>query len=113
MQTIDDILAVLQEDAQNRVAVDPAFYLEAGLKLMSLVGVESDRLYELESAVANFKSMLMEEPSMTAAKAKIRAEASPQYLEARKLKAKIERIYEMVRLSKARARIGQEEFKSH
>lgn len=113
MQTVDDILAVLQENAENRIPVDPAFYLEASLKLMALIGAESDKLFELESAIAQFRAGLMEEPGMTAVKAKIRAEASPQYLEARKLKAKIDRVIETVRISKARSRLGSDEFKGN
>lgn len=113
MQKINDILSVLQDWAENKVPVDPAAYVEAGLKIMSLVGNENDRLFELESEIANVKASLMEEPGMTAAKAKIKAEASPQFLEARKLKAKIETIYEIVRLSKVRSRMGQDEFKGN
>lgn len=113
MQTIDDILTVLQENAEQKVPVDPGFYLEASLKIMSLVGNETDRLYELEQQLAEYKSGLMEIPSMTAAKAKMLAEASPVHTHARKLKAKIERIYEIVRISKARSRLASDEFKSH
>ncbi len=112
-QTIDDILKVLQEWAENKVPVDPGAYLEAAMKIMSLVGNETDRLFELEQQIAEFKSGLMETENMTAAKAKIKAEASPIFTEARKLKAKIDRVYEMVRLAKVRARMGAEEFKSH
>lgn len=112
-QTVDDILNVLQDWSANKMPIDPGAWLDASLKLVALVGVESDKLFELESAIANFKATLMEEPGMTAAKAKIRAEASPQYLESRKLKAKVERVYEMIRLAKLRARMGDDEFKSH
>lgn len=112
-QTIDDILKVLKEMAENKEAVDPAFYLDASLKIMSLVGNETDKLYELEQSYAEYKASLMSDPEMTAAKAKMIAEASPVYTEIKKLNAKIERIYEIVRISKARSRLASEEFKGN
>ena len=113
MQSVDDILEVLHDWSANKVPVDPGAWLDASLKLMALLGNESDKLFELESALANFKSVLMDEPGMTAAKAKIRAEASPQFLEAQKLKSKINRVVEIIRIAKARSRLGSDEYKAN
>lgn len=113
MQSVDDILGVLNDWSANKVPIDPASWLDASLKLMALIGNEQDNLYEIESAIAQFKASLMEEPGMTAAKAKIRAEASPQFLEAKKAQAKIQRVIEIIRISKIRSRMAGDEFRGN
>ncbi len=112
MQQVDDILQVLQDWAANKVPVDPAAWLEASLKLVALVGEESDKLFTIESALSQCRAKFMEEGD-TAAKAKVKVEAMPEYLAARRLKAKIERVYEIIKLAKLRSRLGQEEYKGN
>lgn len=112
MQTLDNILEVLQEDAENKTPVDPAFYLEAAMKMLALVGNVSDELYVAESTLAKVKVQFIEEGD-TVAKAKAKVEAMELYPTSRRLKAKIERVYEMVRLAKLRSRMANDEFKSN
>ena len=112
MNTTDSILKALEEMAEEKGAINPSQWLTACSKLVALLGNEQSKLFELESAIAKIKSMNMEGGD-TAARAKVKAEASPEYLEARKLKAKIERCYEIIRLGKIQARMSMEEFKSN
>lgn len=111
--TIDSILQAFEGMASMKVPMSPHQWLDGCSKMLALVGGEQDRLFELESAIANNKARLMEDPECTASKAKIMTEASPYFLESRKLKAKIERVFEAIRIGKVMARMSMEEYKSN
>lgn len=111
MQTVDDILSVLNDWAANKMPIDPHAYIEAAMKLQALVGNESDLLYEIEQKVANMRVALLEE-GKSAVETKMRVEASDEYKTARKQKAKIDRVTETIRLAKLRSRLAADEFKS-
>ncbi len=106
MNTIDSIL-----EAENKEPISPHVWLEGASKLLALVGNEQNTLYELESVLAKYRADLMSNPEVTASKAKILTEARGEYLESRKLKAKIERVFEVIRLGKVWARMSDQEFK--
>lgn len=112
--TLDSILEAFEKMGQHKgVPISAEQWLEGSAKLLALIGGEQDRLFELESVIAKIKADIMSNEGMTASKAKILIEARGEYLEVRKLKAKIERVFESIKLGKVMARMSMEEFKSN
>lgn len=110
MQTATDILSVLEGWAREKRPIAPDEYVEAAMKLTLLMGEESNLLFLLESKIADMRVGWIEQ-GKSVAEAKLRTEATPEYREARNQKAKIERITEIARLSKLRARLASDEYK--
>lgn len=111
MNTVDSILKAFEDMAERKVSLDPHQYLEGTAKLLALIGNEQDKYYELEHKLAIIRSMEMDKWG-NASKARITAEATQEYLEARKLKAKIDRVFEAIKIGKLMARMSQEQYKS-
>ncbi len=112
--TLDSILEGFERMGHKKgVPISAEQWLEGSAKLLSLVGGEQDRLFDLESVIAKIKADMMSSQDMTASKAKILIEARGEYLECRKLKAKIERVFESIKLGKIMARMSMEELKSN
>lgn len=109
--TTDGILEVLEQWAREKRPIDPTAYVEAAQKLVTLMGDEHDRLFLLEQKVAKARIEYLE-GGMSATAARMHAETSEDYLEARRQKAKISRIEETVRLAKLRGRMASEEMRA-
>lgn len=109
--TIDLILDTLTKWVEERTPISPDLWVDSAQKLVLLSGDEADRLYELEQKVACMRVELLT-GGMNATGAKMHVEASDEYKEARKLKAKIGRIEEIARISKLRARLASEEMRN-
>ncbi len=110
--SVDSILEALEKMAEQKEALDPNVWVDGASKLIALLGNEQDKLFEMECEVAKIKMLAMESGD-TASKAKVRAEATEEFKNTRKLKAKIERVFEIIRISKLRARMSMEEYKSN
>ena len=109
--TTDTILEWLKEQVESKQPISPHTFLDAAMKLNLLLQDESSKLYVAEQECAKMRAELVE-GGKTSASAKIVVEASNEYRFAREQKAKIERIIEMVRLSKIQARIANEEYRN-
>lgn len=109
--TVDSILEALGRMAQRKEPIDPHTWLQGCSKLIALLGGEQERLYALEHLNAKAKAVSMEGGD-TAAKAKVKVEAMDSHLESRILKAKIERCYEIIKVSKLMARMSFDEYKA-
>lgn len=112
MITVDSIIEDLERRVAGREAIGPHNWLNACQTLIVLLGNESDRLFEIQHAIAIKKAEYISNGD-TAAKAKIKAEALPEYMEAQKLKSKIDRVIEMVRISKIQARTKENEYNAN
>lgn len=112
MITVDSIIENLERSVNEKIILGPEKWLNASQTLLILIGDESDKLFQLEHTIAQMKVKYMESGD-TAAKAKIRSEALPEYLEIRKLKAKIDRVFELIRIAKIQARLTNDNFQSH
>ena len=108
--TIDSIIAWLTEVIENKRSIAPSAWIEISQKANILLGDESDKLYELQQKIAQAKMDCIES-GKGVSECRIRAEATDNYKEAQKIKAKIERTIEMIRLSKLQARLRNEEFR--
>lgn len=109
--TTDAIMAKFEEMAKENMPIDPTIWINGAMKLNALSGNDYDRMIDLNSNVNKLKSMIIED-GKTSAYAKIKVEASDEYRDYLRQKAKIDRIMEMIRLAKLRARIGQEEYRN-
>lgn len=107
--TADTILTYLQQQVENKVQLEPNFYVDTCQKLCVLLGDEHDKLFNLQQEVAKRKVGYIESGD-TVAKAKVKIEAEDIYKEMQKQRAKIERIEEMIRISKIRARLKDHEY---
>lgn len=97
--------------AERKVPLSPYQWLEATSKLIALIGNEQNELYRIESLLAKIKNEEMAQGA-TAARAKAIVEARDEYVTYRTLKAKIERVFEMIKLGKIHARMSLEDFKA-
>jgi hypothetical protein len=102
--SVDSIIEWLKEQIENKHPVDAHTWVNAAQRLTVLLEEEHDTLFTLDQLVAQKRVKLLEE-GFTATSAKMHVEASDEYREARKMKARIGRIEELVRLSKVQARM--------
>ena len=110
--TTQTILAYLQEQVEQKIQMSPSTWIDASLKLAVLVGDENDKLFNLQQTVAQLRVDYIKQGE-NVSKAKALVEATDEYREAHIQKAKIEQIWEFVRIAKLRARITMEELKGN
>lgn len=106
--TIETILTYLEESIAQKIPISPHTWVDAAQKINVLVGNESDKLADLQQYIAKVRASLISE-GKTASASKVFVEAMDEYAEAQKLKAKIGRIEEMIRIAKLQARLKVEE----
>jgi phage-related minor tail protein len=107
-----EIISYLTTAAEEKQVLSADAYLRAARSLVLFLGDEKDKLIELESQVAQMRLNLKNSDSKESVSGiKMVIEASSEYKEARKQKAKIEQIIEWVRLAKAGARLAEEEMR--
>lgn len=110
-QNADDILAVLEGWAANKEVIDANRLLDAATKLTLLLGDEANILFTLEREIAEKKVKFLEQ-GKSVAYANLQVAADVHTLQAKLQAAKIKRIEELVRLSKLRARLADNEYRS-
>ncbi len=110
-RTVDTIIEYLEESVRLKRPVSPGEWLDACQFLSLLMGDETDKLLELQQKDAQAKLDLME-AGKSAAHAKIAVEASENYKCTKRQEAKIDRVVEMIRISKLQARMRMDEFHS-
>lgn len=101
----------MRERVENKLPIHPSWWIDAAAKLNTLIGDETDKLYNLESEVAEKRSILVMGGG-TASSAKIMIEALPEYRDMQKQKARIKQIEEFIRIAKIRARLEDSEYKN-
>lgn len=108
--TVDTIINYLQECAETKRILDPEEWIRAAQNLNVLVQNEQDELFLLEQQVAEMrKSYLLD--GKTVAYAKTMVEASNEYAQLKRQKAKIDRVLETIRLAKKSATLASETYK--
>jgi hypothetical protein len=111
LSTADSIMGWFTEQVQEKQPIDPHNWLEGAIKLSVLLQGEQEKLIIKEQEVAQLRKLLLED-GKTVAYAKTMIEASNEYAEARKLKAKIDRGTEFIRLCKLYSRTSSDLMKS-
>lgn len=108
--TADSIMAALEVMSKSKEPIDPGLWVDGAMKLTVLTGEEHDKLFDLEQKSAALRIFFLE-GGMSAAAAKMHSEASEEHKTARRQKAKIARIEEIVRLAKLRGRMASDEMR--
>ena len=101
--TLDFIINILKEKVENKTAqFDSNFFIETAAKLNLLLGDEMDKLAELHQKVAQLKLMFLEsqDKKINVSEAKVRVEASNEFLEWKKQDLKCRRAEEFIRIAK-------------
>lgn len=109
--TIDTIVNYLKECVEHKVPVDAHTWTDAAQKMIVLLGDEHDKLYDLEHSLASQRVVLIE-GGYNSTKAKQYIEATEDYKNSRKQKARIGRVEEMIRIAKIQARLKDTELRN-
>ncbi len=110
--TTQTILDWIKDKVENKEQIAPSSWIDASLKLAVLIGDENDNLFRLQQIVARERVVHME-AGENVSKAKALVEATDNYRMMHKQKARIEQIWEFIRIAKLRSRIIMEEFKGN
>lgn len=110
--TVDLILDTLQEWVEHKQIIGPSLWLDAAQKLTVLVGDVQDELFLTEQKIAQ-KKLDFIETGDSVAKAKVRIEGLDEFVKARQLEAKMDRVMELIRISKLQARMSDDGMKSY
>lgn len=105
--TIETITGWLTEQVKSKSPIDPGTWVDAAAKINMLLQDEQEKLFEMEQEVAKIRNIAIESGE-TVSRAKSRVEATDEYKNARKQKAKIERAIEAIRISKLQARMSSD-----
>jgi len=105
--TIDTIINWLTKQVQEKNPVGPDVWLDAAQKITVLLQEEQEKLFTLEQEVARLRNLLLDSDE-SVAHAKSRIEATEEYKNARRQKAKIEKCLELVRIAKLQSRMASE-----
>ena len=103
-RTIDSIISAMREKVENKDIIYPSWWLEGASSLNLLLSDEHDALFDLQQKVAQ-KRVLLLEAEENVSRVKLLVEATDEYRDMLKLKAKIGRIEEFIRLAKVQARM--------
>jgi hypothetical protein len=110
--TVDFIIGTMQKYVESKTPIPPSMWLDAAAKLNVLLGEEHDKLFDLESTLAQMRTAHIEE-GKNGVVMKALVEATPEYNEMRKQKGKISRIEEFIRIAKLTARTTNEEIRGY
>ena len=112
--SVNSILSYLQEQVEKKIPLAPSIWVDASAKLAVLLGDENDKLFDLQQKVAQIRvDYIQQGEGMSVSEAKVRTEATDEYKEFHKQKARVEQVAEFIRIAKLRARITETEYKSY
>lgn len=102
----------LQGWVRDGLPIAPGLWIDEAMRLLSYYGEESDRLSDLETAVAQAKWDYKEENDCSDAQAESYKRTLPVYNQMRKQESVVRMIDEYVRLAKKRATLASDELRS-
>jgi len=111
LNTVDYIIDWLKDKAERRDILGPSEWLRCALAINVLLQGEEDKLFEIEHSLAKKRQDALAGGS-NGVQSRAIIEATDEYLQARKLRAKIDRAKEIIRLSKKYAHTEGELLKS-
>lgn len=111
-RTVDTIITNIKQIVSEKKTLSPHEFAEAAAYLNVLIGDETDKLFELESKLAQIRAEAIIAGD-SVAKARALVEANPLYMEMQKQRAKIKQVEEFIRISKLRARLTNDEIKNY
>lgn len=104
-EKVDEVINYLKEQVKGGVILSPETWVRGAQILNILSTSETDKLFELQQVVAKKKLNYIENADYSVSKAKAKVEATDEYKEMMKQKAKIDNITETIRLAKIQARM--------
>lgn len=110
--TVDTITGWIKEQVENKQPINPSLWVEASMKLNVLLGDEQNKLFDIQQQVADLRKLRIESGD-TVSKAKVYIEATNEYKDMCKQRAKIERAVEMIRIAKLMSRMSLDEIRSN
>lgn len=110
-RTIDTILATIEKNVVESAILPPSVWVDASLAMTALLGHESDALFLAQQKIAQKKASLVEAGDSVAL-ATLKSQATDEWVEMKKIEAKIGRVEEMIRCAKLRARMADSELRS-
>ena len=109
---IDQLLQQAKERIESGEIIGPGEYLSIAEKINILRSELDDSYWARMQEVSDIKVKFIEAGN-TVSKADAMIKATDQFREAMQLKSKMDRVTELIRLSKHRARMSLEEFKGN
>mgnify|MGYP001599187751 CR=1 FL=1 len=107
LNTVDSILETFERWSREKQPIDAHVWLDGCSKLTVLLGDEQNALYLLQQKIAQ-KRLEFVESGDSVAKAKLKMETTDEYVQSRMLEAKIDRVTELIRISKLQARMSDD-----
>ena len=111
--TTKRILKKMQEWASERKPLSPTSWIDACQRMNVLLANDADDLVIKQHEVAKMKNLLLSDKDSKVNKATVAIEATPEYLEVKKLEAHIKRCEEAIRIAKKRAVMADTELKNY
>lgn len=106
--TAELILNEIKERIEQKLPIPESWWLNASAKLNIFFGVIADELADLSVLIAKDKVEYLDD-GKTASEAIIRCQATTQYADMEKKKAKLTQIVEFIRIAKKRADLVKQE----
>lgn len=114
LMTTNAILLRLKGWVENAEIHSPSEWVNEALNLTTLEGDEADELFTLQQKVSRMQfEYLGQTEKRNVSEAKAYIQTTDEYLEMRKLEAKIKRIQELVRIAKVQARLRADEVRGY
>jgi hypothetical protein len=110
--TVDVILDQLQTWVEGKHPIHASTWLDAAQKLTVLMGDDQADLFLLEQVIAK-KKLEFIEAGDSVAKANVRIQGTDAHVAAKNLEAKIDRVTELIRISKLQARMSDDNLRNH
>lgn len=110
--TVDLILENLQEWVENKQPISVHDWLDAAQKLVVLVSDIQEELFLLEQVISKRKLQYIDDGA-SVAKADVKVECLDEYVQSRRLTAKIDQVYELIRISKLQARMSDDNLRAN
>jgi hypothetical protein len=106
--TINEIINNLTQKIANKEVIPPNVWIDYAVTLNLLLADEQEKLYSIYQTVSEMKMKAIESGD-TVAKANCRLNASVEWKDYNIQKGKIDRVIELIRLSKIQSRIADSE----
>lgn len=110
--TIDTIINFFEDNVKSKTPIAPHFFIDGSVKLNILRGDEDDLIFELQQKVSQRKVDIIES-GKSVSQAKVMIEASDEYKQLCKQKARCERITEFIRLGKIMSKLKSDEMSGY
>ncbi len=109
-RTVDTILQTMGTRVANKEVTPAWVWLEAAQSLQALLEGETDKLYEMQQVLAK-QRVEFREKDMSVAEATLRVEATDEYREMQRQRAKIARVEEIGRIAKQQANMKDSQYR--